>query len=110
MAAGGGVYIDAMMAASGLANVLSGRDGYPGITLEELRTAGPEILLLPDEPRNFDRRDAEVLAAARVVVEPERCILLDGRDLAWYGIRTAGALRSVSRTLRRAWPTGPSAI
>ena len=54
-------------------------DRYPRVTLDEVREAGPELAVLPDEPYLFTAQDG-----------PEAfpgigCALLSGRHLTWYG-------------------------
>lgn len=99
MAAGGDNHITAMMGDVGLTNVLSHREGYPEITLEELAELEPELVLLPDEPFPFTHRDAWSMAATGVVPTGDRAVLLDGKTLCWYGTRTARALRGLIKLL-----------
>jgi ABC-type hemin transport system substrate-binding protein len=99
MAAGGGNHITAMMQEAGLVNVLSGREGYFAIELEELAALRPEVVLLPDEPFPFTHHAAWSLAAAGVVASRRRAVLLDGKLVCWYGTRTARALRDLMRVL-----------
>jgi ABC-type hemin transport system substrate-binding protein len=63
-------------------------DRYPEVTLEEVAARAPNIIVLPSEPYAFDERHvAEVEAAVPGVP----VVMVDGRDLFWWGIRTPAA-------------------
>jgi hypothetical protein len=71
-------------------------DRYPRIPLEELRSAAPDLVVLPDEPYRFTADDG-----------PEAfpglpCALVDGRYLTWYGPSLAEAPRVLGEALRAA--------
>jgi ABC-type Fe3+-hydroxamate transport system substrate-binding protein len=69
---------------------------YPRVTLDEVRTRAPDLVLLPDEPYAFTKDHQGALAAEL----PEANVrLVDGKDLFWYGIRTAGALSRLRQML-----------
>jgi len=59
---------------------------YPRVTLEEVRERAPELLLLPDEPHPFSEADAGALRSA---LPSARVAFCSGRDLSWYGARSA---------------------
>jgi ABC-type Fe3+-hydroxamate transport system substrate-binding protein len=62
-----------------------GRDvRYPRVTLDEVRAHAPAIVILPDEPHPFSEDDARVFAALGVPVAHT-----SGKDLCWYGARSA---------------------
>ncbi|MET7483688.1 helical backbone metal receptor [Streptomyces sp. NPDC005538] len=70
---------------------------YPRVTLDELRAAEPELVILPDEPYRFTADDG-----------PEAfpglpCALVSGRYLTWYGPSLAEAPRVLAVVLRAAW-------
>ncbi|GAA0607688.1 helical backbone metal receptor [Streptomyces crystallinus] len=69
---------------------------YPRIPLDELRAAGADLLVLPDEPYRFTADDGPEafpdLPAA----------LVDGRLLTWYGPSLAAAPGALSGALRAA--------
>jgi len=67
---------------------------YPRATLDELRAAEPELVVLPDEPYRFTADDG-----------PEAfpglpCALVSGRHLTWYGPSLAEAPRVLGEALR----------
>ena len=68
----------------------NGRDvRYPRLTLAELTTRDPDLLVLPDEPHAFSAEDEAVLHAA---VPRARVVRVVGKDLFWYGAWTIDAL------------------
>lgn len=77
----------------------AGRDTrYPRITLEEIRAAAPDLVWLPDEPYRFGESDADEL---RALLPGARVEPISGKDLFWYGARTAGAIARLSARLDR---------
>ncbi len=68
---------------------------YPRVTLEEVRQRRPDLVLLPDEPFDFQETHARELAAALQVP----CRLCDGKQLFWYGSRVAEALPALRHLL-----------
>jgi ABC-type Fe3+-hydroxamate transport system substrate-binding protein len=73
----------------GVGNVCGGATvRYPELTLDDVATLAPNLVVLPSEPYPFK---------ARHVAEVERAVpgvptvLVDGRDLFWWGIRTPAA-------------------
>ena len=69
---------------------------YPRVPVAELRAAGPDLVVLPDEPYRFTADDG-----------PEAfpglpCALVSGRHLTWYGPSLAEAPRVLGEALRAA--------
>jgi hypothetical protein len=60
---------------------------YPEVSLDDVRARRPDLVILPSEPYPFAQRHVGELASAADDVR-----LIDGRDLFWWGVRTAGAL------------------
>jgi ABC-type Fe3+-hydroxamate transport system substrate-binding protein len=69
---------------------------YPEVTLADLAAATPDLVLLPDEPYAFSSRHVPDVSGA---VPGARVVLLDGRDLFWWGWRTPVALARLRRVL-----------
>jgi ABC-type Fe3+-hydroxamate transport system substrate-binding protein len=70
---------------------------YPRIEPDAMAALGPQLVLLPSEPYEFGRADADEVAAwSRARVE-----LVDGRALTWYGPRIPAALASLRELLER---------
>lgn len=68
---------------------------YPRVSIDEVRAANPELILLPDEPYKFGEEHQKAFyewfydcAAAR----QGKIILVDGSLITWYGTRLARAL------------------
>jgi hypothetical protein len=71
---------------------------YPAIALPELRAAGAQLVVLPDEPYRFTVDDG-----------PESfpgtpCALVSGRYLTWYGPSLVQAPDVLRRQLRSTVP------
>jgi ABC-type Fe3+-hydroxamate transport system substrate-binding protein len=69
-------------------------DRYPAVELADVAARGAEVVLLPSEPYPFTERH---VAEARTVAPDVR--LVDGRDLFWWGTRSAGALARLAQVL-----------
>jgi hypothetical protein len=89
MTMNGDTYGSSLLALLGIDNVFAGYDDrYPEVTLEEIGARRPDLVLLPSEPYAFkDRHVAEVAAA----LPGADTMLVDGRDVFWWGIRTTAA-------------------
>jgi ABC-type Fe3+-hydroxamate transport system substrate-binding protein len=88
-------YVNDVLWTSGGANVFAAStDRYPTITLEDVRAAGPDVILLPDEPYRFRAAHLADFAPLSEVpaVRMGRIHLVDGKLLSWYGPRIAEAL------------------
>jgi len=68
---------------------VQGRDTrYPRVTLEEVESRAPELVLLPDEPHPFSEEDAKVfLAQATPAAKHGAVVRTPGKDISWYGSR-----------------------
>jgi len=92
MAAGTDTFISKMLNLCGVKNALTdwGEKGlrYPEITIEEIKSMDPEILLLSSEPYPFkDKHLKEIGAETRLPVK-----LVDGEAFSWYGSRILHSL------------------
>jgi ABC-type Fe3+-hydroxamate transport system substrate-binding protein len=73
---------------------------YPRVTLEEIRAAQPEVILLPDEPFPFrQEHQTELLDLLKdtPAVERGRVWGVDGRLITWHGTYMAKALTELPR-------------
>jgi ABC-type Fe3+-hydroxamate transport system substrate-binding protein len=95
MVVGARTFTGDVLARLGLDNVFgAGPDRYPHVEAEQIRTAAPDLVLLPDEPYPFTAGDGpEEFPAHRVV-------LLSGRLLTWYGPSLATARADLLRAIR----------
>jgi iron complex transport system substrate-binding protein len=76
-----------------------GRDTrYPRVTLGEIQSADPTVILLPDEPYAFDKTHLEEISELfpqTAAVLNGRVHLVEGSLIAWHGTRLARALREL---------------
>jgi len=95
-------YVHDMLRTCGGDNVFAASPArYPTVTLEEVRAAAPDVILLPDEPYRFraaHRADFAPLADVPAV-RADRVHLVDGKLLSWYGPRIAEALERLPALL-----------
>ena len=94
MTLNGDTYGSSLLAALGVANVYAeAAERYPETTLEDAAARAPDVVLAPTEPYPF-RVDhvPELEKVAPVVV-------VDGKDLFWWGVRTPGALERLGARL-----------
>jgi len=79
----------------------SAGERYPRTTVEEAVEHRPDIVLLPDEPYEFDQDDLEEMKAMLPVALGRRVLLISGRDLHWYGVHMVEGLRALNDRLSR---------
>lgn len=68
---------------------------YPRVSVDEIRAARPELILLPDEPFAFDAAhlaELQTLLADTPAIQNNHIHLLDGSLLTWPGTRLGKAL------------------
>lgn len=82
---------------------IAGRDTrYPRVTIEEVVTRAPELVLLPDEPHPFSEADAEVFRALAIPAASRGAVIrTGGKDLCWYGAQTIEGLPRVRALIDR---------
>ncbi len=80
-----------------------GRDvRYPRVTLAEVTTRAPELVLLPDEPHPFTEEDAEVFRKLAIpAATAHRVVRTSGKDLCWYGAQTIEGLPRLRKLVDR---------
>ena len=95
-------YVHDMLRTCGGENVFAGRETrYPTVTLDDVREAAPDVILLPDEPYRFraaHRADFAPLADVPAV-RAGRVRLVDGKLLSWYGPRIGEAFERLPALL-----------
>ncbi len=74
---------------------------YPRVSLDEVASHSPDIVLLPDEPYRFTERDARELQTAPGL-ERARIHIVDGTLVTWSGVRMARSLESLPPLFRSA--------
>jgi len=81
-------FVHALLANAGGVNVFGAMpDRYPTVTLEQIREASPDVVLLSTEPFPFAERHIEELAG-KTGIPRERIVVVDGELLSWHGSRT----------------------
>jgi ABC-type Fe3+-hydroxamate transport system substrate-binding protein len=79
----------------------SAGERYPRTTIEEALERRPDFVLLPDEPYEFRAKDVEELKPQLPPALSRRLVLINGRDLHWYGVHMLHGLRSLASLLGR---------
>jgi ABC-type Fe3+-hydroxamate transport system substrate-binding protein len=92
MALGAPTYGTSLLSVLGIENVFADAP-YPTVTLEEATEQHPEVVLAPSEPYPFTVRQLPELESVAPTV------FIDGKDLFWWGARTAGALERLDVAL-----------
>jgi len=95
MAVGSRTFTGDLLARLGLVNVLGDSvDRYPRVEPAEIAAAGPELVVLPDEPYRFTADDGpEAFPGTPTALVP-------GRALTWYGPSLATARAELTEALR----------
>lgn len=91
-------YVHDMLRVTGGENVFGDRsERYPEITLDDVATRKPDVILLPDEPYRFRRVHLGDFTPLKEIpaVRAGRIHLIDGKLISWYGPRIAAALRTL---------------
>ena len=84
----------------GVGNVFADSlDRYPEVTLAEVEARAPNLIVLPSEPYAFAERHVREVQAE---VPGVPVVLVDGRDLFWWGIRTPDAAARLREALAAA--------
>jgi len=84
MLAGKNTFINEMLSACNLTNILSPKDRYPEMTIEQIQKLNPELILLSSEPYPFKQKHIDEL---KVVLPDTQIRLVDGEMFSWYGSR-----------------------
>lgn len=88
MSAGGDTFINDMLQRCGLHNVFARQQRYPEVTIEDIRAAECELVLLSSEPYPFKQQHIDELQQQ---LPGCRIILVDGEMFSWYGSRLINA-------------------
>jgi ABC-type Fe3+-hydroxamate transport system substrate-binding protein len=86
MALGVPTYGASLLEQLGVVTVFDDLGPYPSVSLEEARRREPDAVLAPSEPYPFTVRQLPELTTVAPTV------LVDGKDLFWWGVRTPHAL------------------
>lgn len=91
MLAGKNTFINSVLELCGLKNMAPEvTNRYPEISLEQIKTLRPQILILSSEPYPFSAGDLQQLAK---VIPDTEAYILDGEVFSWYGSRLIPGLK-----------------
>jgi len=100
MVVGSETYMNDVLRVCGGTNVIE-EARYPKVSLEEVESLQPEVILLPDEPYRFTTKDASELAELDTpAAKNQRIHLVQGSLLSWHGFRLERALSEIAQLLR----------
>lgn len=89
-------YIHDVLSKAGATNVTANwHDRYPELSPDDWRDLRIELVILPDEPWEFEPDDRDELAASGALDPGCDIALVDGKDFCWHGARTARGLGRV---------------
>jgi ABC-type Fe3+-hydroxamate transport system substrate-binding protein len=93
-------FISALLELPGGVNVFAGRaERYPVVTVEEIRSAAPDLVLLSSEPFPFGELHADEVAT-RTGLPRDTIELCDGELLSWHGSRTPRGIDYAEQVIR----------
>lgn len=84
MLAGGDTFINDLLLQCGFHNIFEHLQRYPEITIEQLKAANCELLLLSSEPFPFKEKHIEELQQE---LPDTKIVIADGELFSWYGSR-----------------------
>lgn len=84
MTVGGDTFIHSMLELAGFDNIYKEKTRYPEITIDQLKNANCELLLLSSEPFPFQQKHIDELQS---LLPNTKIILVDGELFSWYGSR-----------------------
>lgn len=88
MTVGGDTFINDMMKYGGFQNIFENRARYPETTVNELKAADCQLLLLSSEPYPFKQKHIDELQPQLMGT---KILLVDGEFFSWYGSRLVKA-------------------
>lgn len=83
MAAGKDTFINSMITETGWVNCVT-ESRYPCLSVEEIKTLNPDVILLSSEPFPFREMHGEEIQA---MCPASRILYIDGEMFSWYGSR-----------------------
>src|SRR5258708_23232810 len=90
-------YADDVLRMLGYRNIFAAAvERYPRTTIAEALDLRPDFVMLPNEPYEFSAKDVEELKPALPLALSRRVVLIDGRDLHWYGAHMVAGLKSLN--------------
>ncbi len=84
MSIGSTTFIHDMMNRAGFVNALVSKGNYPVITVEQIKSINPQLILLSSEPYPFKEKHVEEF---KKCCPGAQVMLVDGEMFSWYGSR-----------------------
>ena len=98
----GDTYAHDVLRMAGFNNIYApAGERYPRTTLAAALELRPDYVLLPNEPYEFGAKDVDELKPLLPPALSRRVVLIDGRDLHWYGVHMVDGLKSLAALLAR---------
>jgi ABC-type Fe3+-hydroxamate transport system substrate-binding protein len=95
-------FVGALLGDAGGRNVFATESTrYPAITIDALRAADPDVVLLSTEPFPFKDSHADELSSA-TGISRDRFEVVDGELLSWHGSRTPAGIDYAEQVIERA--------
>jgi ABC-type hemin transport system substrate-binding protein len=94
MALGQPTYGSSLLSHLGVANVFSDDGPYPVVHFDDVLERHPDVIIIPSEPYSF--RESHIVELGAIAPT----VLIDGKDLLWWGVRTLDALARLGIALR----------
>lgn len=88
MTVGGDTFIHDMLRRAGFENIFAVENRYPTVSIEDIKNANCELLLLSSEPYPFQQKHIDELQA---FLPNTKIMLVDGEMFSWYGSRLVKA-------------------
>ena len=79
---GGDTFIHSMMQKAGFVNILKNLKRYPTLSISQIQSLAPEVILLSTEPFPFKTKHA---IALQLLLPNSKVILVNGEMFSWYG-------------------------
>jgi len=79
---GGDTFINNMLQYAGFTNIFAHLNRYPEISISQLQTTNPRLLLLSSEPYPFQQKHIDELQQQ---LPNAKIVLVDGEMFSWYG-------------------------
>jgi ABC-type Fe3+-hydroxamate transport system substrate-binding protein len=89
MSVGGDTFIHDMLDRCGFVNLYQDRIRYPQLTIDDLKAANPDIVLLSTEPYPFKEKHKDEM---HQILPEAKIVLADGEYFSWYGSRLLGSV------------------
>ncbi len=97
MAAAGDTYISSLLSYFGFQNILSSKKKYPVIDINKC-LSDLDVVFLPDEPYNFDKRDRNQLSKE---IPQKEILEVNGRMFSWFGLRILKSIDYINNIVNK---------